>query len=635
MKKFISALSSLAIAATAMGGALAFSTDAATNGDVESTIVAFRSEGKDKVTGAKAGDKIPVAMYIPQSSGFNSLSIKMAINGKETLGKGTVTDNAGKTYENYKYAFGNYGIKITDSQFERPCCLESGALANGGDSRYAGYAKTGGMSFFTADAYNIQYQAAHAIQNTEKLYGGGEKNIDSYDAWEAAGSPEEYDNYKPVWTWTEDEAWAYKTPLVTFNLELPAGIADGTYVLDVYTDEFYLCTPSALFDEKTNEELPDTGDKDTPHKTTGKSGVDGANAAGEHVAKKLVSKPLTIVVGEGGAAQTTEAPVTTAAPITTAEEVKTTAEEVKTTAPSTPQNPEKAETQGKIEGKTIVYDLVPRNKTVNYTDVNKAGNNSITAEPGEELVIDWIVQNDQAVAGLQMTWDFSQVDYKSAKLGKAYMALPQFNDNTGKKGEVVYTFGQDEEETAKEKAVIYTFTVNAPEKEGKYSIQQMEGAFTKTISRLDEKYDVIAHGLDINVQKAGETQAPVTTTEAPVTTTQAPVTTPEAPVTTTEAPVTTTEAIVTTTQAPVTTVTDAGTTTKQETGDVLYGDVNCNGKVQINDVVLLNRYLAKTADITAQGQKNADCVKDGNITVDDSSAIKEFLARIITALPKQ
>ena len=49
MKKFISALSSLAIAATAMGGALAFSTDAATNGDVESTIVVdnFRDPAVD------------------------------------------------------------------------------------------------------------------------------------------------------------------------------------------------------------------------------------------------------------------------------------------------------------------------------------------------------------------------------------------------------------------------------------------------------------------------------------------------------------------------------------------------------------------------------------------------------------
>ena len=70
-------------------------------------------------------------------------------------------------------------------------------------------------------------------------------------------------------------------------------------------------------------------------------------------------------------------------------------------------------------------------------------------------------------------------------------------------------------------------------------------------------------------------------------------------------------------------------------GDVLPGDVNCNGKVQINDVVLLNRYLAKTAEVSEQGLKNAECDGDGKISQNDATAIKEYLARLITALPKK
>ena len=84
MKKFISALSSLAIAATAMGGALAFSADAATNTKVDDTIISFRSNGKNEVIGEK-GKTVPVSVYIPQSSGFHSINLKFAINGKETL----------------------------------------------------------------------------------------------------------------------------------------------------------------------------------------------------------------------------------------------------------------------------------------------------------------------------------------------------------------------------------------------------------------------------------------------------------------------------------------------------------------------------------------------------------------------
>ena len=77
MKKFISALSSFVIAATAMSGTMTLSTNAA----VSETIVSLRSNGKDSVT-VSAGDTVPVEVYIPQSSGFNSLQLKFAI-GKD------------------------------------------------------------------------------------------------------------------------------------------------------------------------------------------------------------------------------------------------------------------------------------------------------------------------------------------------------------------------------------------------------------------------------------------------------------------------------------------------------------------------------------------------------------------------
>ena len=66
MKRFISAISSLVIAATAMGGTFAFSTDAA----VDKTIIDFTTVDKDgnrvNAIEAKAGDKIPFTIYIPQ-----------------------------------------------------------------------------------------------------------------------------------------------------------------------------------------------------------------------------------------------------------------------------------------------------------------------------------------------------------------------------------------------------------------------------------------------------------------------------------------------------------------------------------------------------------------------------------------
>jgi hypothetical protein len=181
-----------------------------------------------------------------------------------------------------------------------------------------------------------------------------------------------------------------------------------------------------------------------------------------------------------------------------------------------------AEVKADAPAGTIVYDLVPHGKTYEAADEGSKGNNVVTAEPNEELTIDWTIKHDQGTAGLQMTLDFSQANYQSAKLGKAYMALPQFNDNTGTKGEIVYTFGQDEEETAKDGSTIYSFNIKAPAT-GSVTVGEKTGSnvFNKVISREDVKYDYIFHGLTVKVDDSTpgstepqETDAPKQTTPA-------------------------------------------------------------------------------------------------------------------------
>lgn len=63
-----------------------------------------------------------------------------------------------------------------------------------------------------------------------------------------------------------------------------------------------------------------------------------------------------------------------------------------------------------------------------------------------------------------------------------------------------------------------------------------------------------------------------------------------------------------------------------------YGDVNCDGKVTISDVVLLSRFLSedKAVTVTAQGLLNADCYYDGAQTSDDSVMILQYLASLIS-----
>ncbi len=58
------------------------------------------------------------------------------------------------------------------------------------------------------------------------------------------------------------------------------------------------------------------------------------------------------------------------------------------------------------------------------------------------------------------------------------------------------------------------------------------------------------------------------------------------------------------------------------------GDVNCDGDVKINDVILLNRFLAEdsTAVITEQGMINAECDDAEGVNGNDSIAILKMLA---------
>ena len=74
------------------------------------------------------------------------------------------------------------------------------------------------------------------------------------------------------------------------------------------------------------------------------------------------------------------------------------------------------------------------------------------------------------------------------------------------------------------------------------------------------------------------------------------------------------------------------TTTAPPAESLKLGDVDCNGSVNIADVVLLSQYSAEIsgADISAQGLLNANCNHDNQINSDDSVLILEYLAGLGT-----
>lgn len=89
----------------------------------------------------------------------------------------------------------------------------------------------------------------------------------------------------------------------------------------------------------------------------------------------------------------------------------------------------------------------------------------------------------------------------------------------------------------------------------------------------------------------------------------------------------------------ITTVTTTGTadetTTNTTTGTdtkTLLGDVNCDGSVKSNDLLLLKKYLLGLDDLSKQGFKNSDINGDGSVKSNDLLTLKKYLLGLIDEL---
>ncbi len=78
---------------------------------------------------------------------------------------------------------------------------------------------------------------------------------------------------------------------------------------------------------------------------------------------------------------------------------------------------------------------------------------------------------------------------------------------------------------------------------------------------------------------------------------------------------------------------DTQPTTEPAEDEAAYGDVNCDGTVDILDVIVLNRNLLGGSELTAEGRGNADVDLDGKPTPADSLSILKYLVKLIEVLP--
>ncbi len=98
---------------------------------------------------------------------------------------------------------------------------------------------------------------------------------------------------------------------------------------------------------------------------------------------------------------------------------------------------------------------------------------------------------------------------------------------------------------------------------------------------------------------------------------------------------TTTTTTTTTTATTTTTTTTTTETTVPAVTEIVWGDVDVNGEVNVMDAVLLARVVGsdetlRTADYTAQGKANSDVLYDGTITPADLARLMNYLAKLIS-----
>lgn len=113
-------------------------------------------------------------------------------------------------------------------------------------------------------------------------------------------------------------------------------------------------------------------------------------------------------------------------------------------------------------------------------------------------------------------------------------------------------------------------------------------------------------------------------------------TTTESAATTTTTTETTTVSSGDTTMASESETTTTTTQSSSNNGDVeptLYGDINVDGRVDITDAVLLNKAVAGQVKLSDQAAANADCCKNNELNVDDSTTLLKFLVHLVDSIP--
>lgn len=239
------------------------------------------------------------------------------------------------------------------------------------------------------------------------------------------------------------------------------------------------------------------------------------------------------------------------------------------------------------------------------------------------------------VLDFALSYDSSALTIESVKLGPAGDTAS--GDSTASEAPILsskittnavnisWSTGLDSASWIAEEGVVFTITgtVNADAADGKYPIQ-IQPIDRETYPGSGEKNSKVlvgyVYGTDSATYEVNAEDGFVEVTSKGETTTTTTVTTDS------EQPGTSTTTTASTTAKP-------GSDTNPADPDVLYGDVNVDGKVSLVDAVMLNKAVADVVTLGDAARANADCNVDKEINGTDAIILLQFLSHIIDELP--
>ena len=264
-----------------------------------------------------------------------------------------------------------------------------------------------------------------------------------------------------------------------------------------------------------------------------------------------------------------------------------------------------------------------------------------TAQPSESFTVDVSVKDVPAtkinVLDFALSYDSSALTIESVKLGPAGDTAS--GDSTASEAPILsskittnavnisWSTGLDSASWIAEEGVVFTITgtVNADAADGKYPIQ-IQPIDRETYPGSGEKNSKVlvgyVYGTDSATYEVNAEDGFVEATSKGETTTTTTTTVTTDP----EQPGTSTTTTTSTTAKP-------GSDTNLPNPDVLYGDVNVDGKVSLVDAVMLNKAVADVVTLGDAARANADCNVDKEINGTDAIILLQFLSHIIDELP--